>query len=159
MIHCHRGVYPCLYSLVGWTVAGSNWHRTRVEMHHSGQLEAVTWSGGHFQGTRPVGLAGGVGRPHLSVAVLLFRSFVFWCPLELSHQFLWNWDMIWFGSLAPTLSVFILENSQITKVVEIIMLVHKTLVWWFFESILENSWSYRNIASDMSVLIVLMSPL
>jgi hypothetical protein len=40
-----EGVYPCLYSPVGWTAAcGSNWLKTMVEIHRRGRLKAVTWS-------------------------------------------------------------------------------------------------------------------
>jgi hypothetical protein len=44
-----EGVYPCLYSPVGWTAAlRSNWLETMVEMHHRGRLEAITWSWSHL---------------------------------------------------------------------------------------------------------------
>jgi hypothetical protein len=40
-------------------------------------------------------------------------------------------DLVWFLSSysSPAYSVLILENLQITKAVEIVMLVHKTLAW------------------------------
>jgi hypothetical protein len=39
-------------------------------------------------------------------------------------------------------SVFIPKNSKFTKAMEIVMLVRKTLAWWWFWSLLESSESY-----------------
>jgi len=79
-------------------------------------IKEVSWRPSHeaeliSKGARSAGLACGDGRPHFSTSVLPFRSCVFWCPLEPSHQFLCNSDVIWFGSLAPTLLEIILFLS------------------------------------------------
>jgi hypothetical protein len=39
-------------------------------------------------------------------------------------------------------SIFIAENSQFTKATETVMLVPKTLAWWWFRSLLESFESY-----------------
>jgi hypothetical protein len=62
-------------------------------------------------GLRPAGLTCGAGQPHLLASGLLLHSYVFSCPLEPSHQFSWNSDLIWSGFLTPTPSWLILFLS------------------------------------------------
>jgi hypothetical protein len=72
------------------------------------------------------------GRPALPVSRR--ASVLFPCPLVSSRTFSsilveFRLDLVWFlGSYSsPVYSILIPKNSQITKAVEIIMLVHKTL--------------------------------
>jgi hypothetical protein len=83
-------------------------------------------------GTRPAGLTCWAGRPHLSAFGLLLHSCVFSCPLEPSHPFSWNFDLIWSGFLTPTpsrlilfLSLKIHNSPKLWK----LLLVPKTLAW------------------------------
>jgi hypothetical protein len=78
-------------------------------------------------------------RAPASFSCLLVSSRTF--PL-ISTEF--RLDLVWFLDSYSFLaySVFIPKNSQFTKAVEIVMLVPKTLAWWWFWSLLESSESY-----------------
>jgi hypothetical protein len=110
-----------------------------IEMRHRGRLEATMRSWSHLE----------VGPGWPAPLVSLRASASFPCLLMSSRTFpsifveFWL-DLVRFLNSCSFLaySVFIPKNSRFTKIEEIVMLVPKTLAWWWFWNLLESSESY-----------------